>query len=88
MYYYNTNLIWYLLNPSKTVISVGTCSTTVVISETKVVLVIDMPTIVFAYVAPTTRSIGTTNRESIPTSQQHTKATTTETRNVEKLETK
>jgi hypothetical protein len=60
----------------------------VVVSETKAVLVIDMPIIVFAYVAPTMRSIGTTNRVSIPTSQQHTKATTTETMNMEKLEMK
>ncbi|TVU42779.1 hypothetical protein EJB05_09201, partial [Eragrostis curvula] len=65
-----------------------TCSTTVVASETKDIRVMDMSTIIFAYIAPTMRSIGTTNKESAPISQQHAKATMIETKNVEKFDTK
>lgn len=67
---------------------IGTCSTTEVASETKAILVIDMPIIILAYVAPITRSIGTTKNDIIPTSQQHTKAIMIATKNVEKLEIK
>ncbi|WVZ95044.1 hypothetical protein U9M48_040850 [Paspalum notatum var. saurae] len=57
-------------------------------TETKDILVRDMPIIIFAYAAPTMRSIGTTRRESIPTSQQHAKATIIATTNVEKFDIK
>ena len=62
--------------------------TTVVASETNDTLSRDMSIIIFAYVAPTMRRIGTTSRESMPTSQQHAKATMIATTNVEKFDIK
>lgn len=83
-----TNSILNLLNFNIAFICIGTCSTIVVASDTKAVLVRDMRIIILAYDAPTMRSIGTTSKESRPTSQQHAKATMIATKNVEKFDIK